>query len=163
MSPRPHLKEQEREIEARLDAYVAAEDGSEAAYHAVRAFEDRAPDDLLALLDALSAERARSAALTAEADACGRACRTLGEVVARTDVRRGLWARVARRLFRRLAAERDARALLAEVLLALDAADPNDTLGLHAQAINQAAGVACGSRAVPRPVPAGPPDEDSPF
>jgi uncharacterized protein YdeI (YjbR/CyaY-like superfamily) len=69
MSPRPHLKEQEREIEARLDAYVAAEDGSEAAYHAVRAFEDRAPDDLLALLDALSAERARSAALTAEADA----------------------------------------------------------------------------------------------
>jgi hypothetical protein len=62
-----------------------------------------------------------------------------------------------------LSAERAARAFLAEVLAELDAADPNDTLGLHAQAINQAAGVACGSRAVPRPVPAGPADEDSPF
>jgi hypothetical protein len=145
-SPRPHLTEQEREIERIADEGLLVL-GSTARE----------------LLDALSAERARSAALTAEADACGRACRTLGEVVARTDVRRGLWARVARRLFRRLAAERDARAFLAEVLLALDAADPDDTLGLHAQAINQAAGVACGSRAVPRPVPAGPPPEDSPF
>jgi hypothetical protein len=160
MTPRPHLTEQERAVEARI----------ERARSIGCTYSSQPIADLDALLTALSAERAARLAaeaeverLRAEADAAGRACRTLGEVVARTDVRRGLWARVARRLFRRLAAERDARAFLAEVLLALDAADPDDTLGLHAQAINQAAGVACGSRAVPRPVPAGPADEDSPF